>query len=61
MPSLTHKVTTKDGECTVHLTLDLNINLDKGAVSLAPKQEEETEIIVPTFTSDKKINFGKKE
>ncbi len=62
------KIVTKDGELLVHLTLDLNINLTTGNLSVtaapsAPQEAEEKEDTkweIPDFTvPDTKLNFGK--
>ncbi len=57
------KIMTNDGEVNVHITLDLNVNLEGGVVNMSKKQEEEeeAEILVPTFSPSKKIKFGKKD
>lgn len=62
------KVVTKDGELVIHMTLDLNINLTTGNLSVtaspsAPKaveEKEDTQWEIPDFTvPDTKLNFGK--
>lgn len=60
------KVTTitKDGECKVLITLELNINVNNGTVSTQliseqTKTEDKVEYPVPKFTSDVKVKFGK--
>tara|TARA_Y100000034_G_scaffold3535_1_gene4273 strand:- start:3564 stop:3806 length:243 start_codon:yes stop_codon:yes gene_type:complete len=67
------KVMTKDGECKLHITLDLNINLttDKIEVSVAGAQatpgakaaetDEDVHWAIPNFEEDEseKIDFGK--
>ena len=70
------KVVTKNGEVTLHLKIDLNINLN-GDIQNNPnniysKKSDDTTIInsseektaweIPDFSSIKtKLNFGKKE
>ena len=67
------RVVTKDGEIVVHLTLDLNINLNTGALTVsnlpapvrpAPVEEEpeveDTKWEIPDFkVPDTKLIFGK--
>jgi hypothetical protein len=59
------KVTTKDGEVQVAITLDLNINLNAAGLHVTAKvageQKEETQWEIPDFEPSPKINFGKKE
>lgn len=62
------KIITKEGECNISLTLDINVNINNGAVSVVPtvtavqKEEEETTWAIPQFSSQtNKIKFGKKE
>lgn len=70
MPNLVHKpqavVKTKNGECTIRLVVDLNINLNDNGLSIsanrveASKQEDdETAWVVPDFSNEEKIDFGK--
>jgi len=82
MPQLiksnTIRVEGENGECRVHITLDLNITLKTdGSLEVQAKarpaeaplaqasedevKTEETAWAIPTFTSGRKINFGKKE
>jgi hypothetical protein len=62
------QVVTKDGEMTVNLKIDLNINLNGTAVNIpinetakvkSMDEDDKVEWMVPDFTSSKKINFGK--
>jgi hypothetical protein len=59
-------VVTQDGECTVHIVLDLNITVNSdGKVGLSldkssEKVEEKDPWVIPTFSSTKKVNFGQK-
>lgn len=64
------KVTTKEGEATVHITLELNINLNTGGLSMSAGQnggkeeevkeeKEKTQWAIPEFIPSKKIEFGK--
>lgn len=61
------QVVTKDGEMTVNLKIDLNINLNGTAVNvpvnetakISQQEDEKVEWMVPDFKSQKKINFGK--
>ena len=59
------KIITKEGECVVAISLDLNINLNGNNVEVveAKKQEVEPsfEWAIPEFKSEEKIKFGKKE
>lgn len=63
-------VVTKDGECEIHLVLDVNLNI--GDINVKTEdikvratgrsvdvdvEEEDAEFIVPDFTSEK-IKFG---
>jgi hypothetical protein len=64
----TVNVVTKDGECTIHLTLDINLNLNSdfiksNNISTESKEEENEKTIwtIPTFKSHDKVKFGKKE
>jgi len=50
-------VTTKEGECQIHITLDLNININ-GEAKLENK--ESAEWVIPNFNSGEKVSFGKK-
>lgn len=69
-PTKVH-VVTREGECQLNITIDLNINLNTGAVELQSskatqspvekKEEEETVWAIPTFTSGDKVRFGKKK
>lgn len=60
-------VLTKDGECEIHISLDININMNgQGSpvitsdVAVNPTQESLGEsLIVPKFTKEK-IKFGTK-
>jgi len=60
-------VVTKDGECTIHLTLDINLNLNSDFIKTESKEEEKEEEnektiwAIPTFDSHDKVKFGKKE
>lgn len=64
------KVVTKDGECKISLTIDLNINLNTAGVSVgaqvskldSPQQQEKekTHWEIPDFGAMPKVNFGKK-
>jgi hypothetical protein len=60
------KVVTKEGEATVHITLELNINLNTGGLSISAQGKEEvkeekekTQWAIPEFGKTKKIEFGK--
>jgi hypothetical protein len=65
------QIVTKDGEMTVTIKLDLNINLNGDLANLTTQttdtvkqqvnnnKEEEPEWLIPDFASSKKINFGK--
>ena len=65
------QVTTKDGECEVHITLDLNISLNAdglqigasagGSGSSNKDEDEDFEWAVPDFGLDStQVDFGKK-
>jgi hypothetical protein len=60
------KVITKDGECEIHLTLDINLNV--GDVNIKAedvkcesklKEEDKSHFLVPDFSSER-IQFGQK-
>lgn len=60
------QIVTKDGEVSVHITLDVNLNISghtiTGSDPVAEKKrepEQETEWLIPEFSSSK-IKFGKK-
>jgi hypothetical protein len=65
------KVITKDGQITVQLQIDLNINLNQtGSVTVSSdgqiksnskneQVEEDTAWAIPDFGNTKKIKFGK--
>jgi hypothetical protein len=61
------QVVTKDGEMTVSLKIDVNINLNGTALNIPveetakikAQEDEKVEWMVPDFKSSKKINFGK--
>jgi len=67
------KIITKNGECQVSITLDLNINLNSDGLVLGisasddrakKKQQEEDDAVnwaIPDFGGEDKIKFGKKE
>jgi hypothetical protein len=61
------KIITKEGECQVSITLDLNINLNgeiaQVTTKVKQKEEEKEENVweIPDFSSGEKINFGKNE
>ena len=57
------KVVTKDGECKLSISIDLNINLNTSGVQNAKveqKKEESAMWEVPDFAQMPKLNFGKK-
>lgn len=58
-------VVTKDGQCDIHITLDLNINVNGLAgtkpVDKIEDSEEKTDWVIPTFKPAEKVKFGKKE
>ena len=59
-------VITKEGECQIHITLDLNININGVTTKIEEtktgklEEKEATEWVIPTFDSGDKISFGKK-
>jgi len=62
------QVITKEGECKLNITIDLNINLNRenlGFKSDEPvvekEKEEETIWAIPDFKSQDKVKFGKKK
>lgn len=71
-PTKVH-VITKEGECQLHITIDLNINLNTGVVDgqvskatkvdqpTEEKEEEKTVWAIPTFKSEDKVKFGKRK
>jgi hypothetical protein len=65
---ITREIVTKDGECTIHITLDLNINVNSSGVEVSvgkatqeKNDDDEVQWAVPQFTSGQKVKFGKKE
>lgn len=63
------KVVTKDGECKLSISIDLNINLNTLGVSVGTQagklesqeaKKEATAWEIPDFTQQPKVNFGKK-
>lgn len=55
-------VVTKEGECKLHIVIDLNINLNTNKVEINSKQideEEQPEWAIPSFKAAEKIKFGK--
>jgi hypothetical protein len=66
-PSVIHTETiTKDGECKVLINIQLDINVNNGAVSIktAPsteKDEEKVDWAIPDFSQSPKLKFGKEE
>jgi hypothetical protein len=58
------RVVTQQGECTVSIVLELNINLNADGVKVAARTvspetpEDKVEWAIPDFTSSK-IKFGK--
>ena len=59
------KIITKDGECQVSISLELNINLNNNLVEISGqniKNEKKDDVnwMIPDFTTSPKINFGKK-
>ena len=76
MPSLitphSVKIVTKEGEITVSLQIDLNINLNQsgttftsnnssggGGSSSSIKNDDDFEWAIPDFQKSEKVNFGK--
>jgi len=63
------KIVTKDGECKISLTIDLNINLNQieGLVKQGikkeyePDDEDKVNFVIPDFGSGAKVDFGKQE
>ena len=65
------QVVTKNGECEVHITLDLNISLNSDGLQIgasagqsgSPNEDEDFEWAVPDFNLDldsQQVDFGKK-
>jgi len=60
---------TKEGECKLHIVIDLNINLNTNSVEVKSRQddvapelkEESPEWVIPSFKPGDKVKFGKKE
>lgn len=57
---------TKEGECHIKLTLDLNINLSTDGVLTTKitsvekvEKEEKVDYTIPDFASGVKLSFGK--
>jgi len=68
-PTKVH-VITKEGECKLNITIDLNINLNTGTVDFQsakatkieqPEEDEKTLWAIPTFKSEDKVKFGKRK
>jgi hypothetical protein len=69
-PTKVH-VITKEGECKLNITIDLNINLNTGTVDFQsakatkieqqPEEDEKTVWAIPTFKSEDKVKFGKRK
>ena len=70
-PQKTVNIVTKEGECKINLTIDLNINLNQQVTDLIrqevkkgyePQEEEKVDFAIPDFEgSGTKLDFGKKE
>jgi hypothetical protein len=61
------RVVTEGGECTVHIVLELNINVrSDGAVGVSVKGGEQSKPAeeggweIPNFSSGNKVKFGQK-
>lgn len=59
-------VITKEGECKLHIVIDLNINLTTSNVEIKSRQaditqEEKPAWEIPSFKPSEKIKFGNKE
>lgn len=69
-PTQVH-VVTRDGEVKLHITIDLNINLNTGNVDIRQsnalekkveqEESEKTLWAIPNFTKQEKVKFGKKK
>jgi hypothetical protein len=69
MPNLiqpnTVKIVTKEGEITVSLQIDLNINLNQSGMTFTNNsvsgnsKDEDFEWAIPDFNKSEKLNFGK--
>lgn len=71
-PTKVH-VITKEGECQLNITIELNINLNTGALDVQStkttkmiekeqeQEEDKTIWAIPTFESKDKVKFGKKK
>jgi hypothetical protein len=64
----TVNIISKDGECKLHIIIDLNLNLNtsgtagKAEIVEKEKIEEEKPLWeIPEFKTKEKIKFGKKE
>jgi hypothetical protein len=66
------KTVTEDGELKITLTLELNINVNQSnqiepsfsvqksiETKVEEKKKEEDEFLIPDFSSDEKVSFGK--
>ncbi|MHC4214817.1 MAG: hypothetical protein ACYSWP_15755 [Planctomycetota bacterium] len=53
---------TKEGECQVHITLDINLHTDGTITARAAKEEprEEAPFLIPKFKSNEKVKFGER-
>jgi hypothetical protein len=63
------KVLTKEGECEINITLDVNINVTQAGevtTKVSAKQasegneEEGGQYLIPDFKPGKKVNFGER-
>ena len=68
------KVITKDGECKLSISIDLNVNLNTSGITVGvqnakvdqnvnqinKEEKESTMWEIPDFTPMPKVNFGKK-
>jgi hypothetical protein len=69
----TTKVITKDGECEITISIELNINLNQSGITVSAqsvqaeakeikqevKEPESTNWAIPDFSNLKKVQFGK--
>lgn len=62
------KVISKEGECKIQISLDINLNLNSEAPTISVQnietkkiQKEEEVWTIPEFTPSPRVNFGKKD
>ena len=56
-------ITTKDGECKVQISIQLDVNINEHGVSIKASNEtdEPVDWAIPDFATGQKLKFGKEE